>query len=75
MCSTLMVSLQILGGCNEDVVLEQTRETVPYFVLVGFTVFVAMSIQVCAVNGNRPQPKLTIMPANSTSPWALPVRS
>lgn len=41
--------LQILGGCNEDVILEQTRETVPFFVMIGIIVLVATAIQVSMV--------------------------
>ena len=41
--------LQILGGCNEDVILEETRETVPFFVMIGAIVLVATAIQVSMV--------------------------
>ena len=40
------ISLQILGDCNENVILEQTRETVPYFVLIGVVILAATAIQV-----------------------------
>ena len=57
--------LQILGGCNEDVILEETRETVPYFVMIGAIVLVGTAIQVFTVIC------LTLLQINTTEHHAV----